>query len=329
MSELRRAWVLNLDAEHELEGGTRYTPSRHLHSIVRRERGHLLERLLRPGDVLVTEEDLKSLGTDERHPAHGLPGFAWSPTPRARSLLLAAGARPVAASSLEVLQRVNARPFAAEVRGPLADGSFGKQVLVDLDQALEAIARPAPDGWLVRRTFGAAGRGRRRVAAGKLSPDELSWLRASLRKGPLVLEPWVQVTREYTRSGWVTPQGQVDLSAPCIQETTRSGAWSGSVATSTSGSAAGIDREDDARLEEAFARAGEALAAAGYHGPFGIDAFRHRLGDREVLNPLSEINARFTMDWTVGMQDGLRPHSALGALENAAHERAVPTTERV
>ena len=100
MSELRRAWVLNLDAEHELEGGTRYTPSRHLHSIVRRERRHLLERLLRPGDVLVTEEDLKSLGAEERHPAHGLPGFAWSPTPRARSLLLAAGARPVAASNL-------------------------------------------------------------------------------------------------------------------------------------------------------------------------------------------------------------------------------------
>ena len=59
----------------------------------------------------------------------------------------------------------------------------------------------------------------------------------------------------------------------------------------------------DARLEEAAARAGEALAAAGYFGPFGIDAYEHRVpGGRErVLNPLSEINARFTMDWTTGM----------------------------
>ena len=69
---------------------------------------------------------------------------------------------------------------------------------------------------------------------------------------------------------------------------------------------------DDSRLEEAAARAGEALARAGYHGPFGIDAFRYRSapGAPERLNPLSEINARFTMDWSTAMA----PASERGAL---------------
>ena len=41
-----------------------------------------------------------------------------------------------------------------------------------------------------------------------------------------------------------------------------------------------------------------ALHAAGYFGPFGIDAFRYRLpGGGEAFNPRCEINARFTMGY--------------------------------
>lgn len=49
---------------------------------------------------------------------------------------------------------------------------------------------------------------------------------------------------------------------------------------------------------------GRALAAQGYFGAFGVDAYRHRLLDgsgRTALNPLSEINARYTMDWALAM----------------------------
>jgi hypothetical protein len=177
---------------------------------------------------------------------------------------------------------------------------------------------PARDGWLVRRTFGAAGRGRRRLHAGNPSAAERAWIEASLRLGPLVIEPWVRVTREYTRSAWVQRNGDIVISAPCFQETTEHGAW-----TRTERAGRGeVAREDDARLEEAVAAAGAALAQAGYFGPFGIDAYRHRAHDRdiEVLNPLSEINARFTMDWTTAM--GVCPRSGepapLSLLEKSA-----------
>jgi len=192
------------------------------------------------------------------------------------------------------------------VRAPLAGASFEKHVVTSLEGALERLARPAALGWLVRRTFGAAGRGRRRLHAGRCEPEARAWLVASLRQGPLVIEPWVTVTREHTRSGWVAPDGSVSLSAPCFQATTREGAWVRSERCERGSLAPG----DDARLEEAAARAGAALAAAGYHGPYGIDAYHHRGAHGEVLNPLSEINARFTMDWTTAMAEAARAGDA-------------------
>jgi hypothetical protein len=149
----------------------------------------------------------------------------------------------------------------------------------------------------VRRTFGAAGRGRRRIAAGLPSAADHAWIAASLRRGPLVIEPWVRITREYTRSAWVTQAGEVVISQPCFQETTREGAWVRTAAAERGS----VARGDEERLEAAVAAAGTALAVAGYFGPFGIDAFRHQSPHGEALNPLSEINARFTMDWLTGM----------------------------
>lgn len=285
-----RLWVLNLDAEHELEAGRSYTPSARLRAIVARESRRLLGNLVGPADLVLDEAEPSEA---QRERLRGLPGVAWCPTPRALARLAAAGAVVSAAPPAEVLRRVNARPFAAAVRAPLARASFAKHVASALDETLAVLARPATDGWLVRRTFGAAGRGRRRLAAGRPDAAEQAWLRASLRLGPLVLEPWVRVTREFTRSGLVRADGSLALSRPCFQETTPSGAW-----TRTEPAERGaVSRADDAQLEEALAAAGAALARAGYVGPYGIDAFRHRGAQGEVLNPLSEINARYTMDF--------------------------------
>ncbi len=295
-----RAWVLNLDAEHEFEIGRTFQPSRHLREIVLRERARLLGNLVGPQDVVLTEEELAR--DPERSRARGLRGLAWSPTPRALALLAAAGAEVAPAPSFEVLRRVNSRPFAAVLRAPHAEGSFAKEVATTEDEVLSLLARPArlaPDGWLVRRTFGTAGRGRRRIAAGAPRAAERAWLAAGLRRGPLVVEPWVRVTREYTRSGWVRPNGTVSIARPCFQETDAAGAWT----RSESAARGDVSRADDARLEAMMAEVGAALVAAGYFGPFGIDAYRHRVpgGTQEVLNPMSEINVRFTMDWATGM----------------------------
>jgi hypothetical protein len=188
------------------------------------------------------------------------------------------------------------------VRGPLAGASFAKDVAVTYEELLALLARPAEGGWLVRRTFGAAGRGRRRLAAGRPGEADRAWIAAGLRAGPLLVEPWVQVTREYTRCGWVRRDGGVVVAAPCFQATTPQGAW---VRSERVGRGE-IDRRDDAILAATVEATGAALWRAGYFGPFGIDAFRHRPPGKghalDVLNPMSEINARYTMDWSLPVE---------------------------
>jgi len=295
----RRCWVLNLDAEHELEAIGSYTPSRHMRALVAAQQEPLLDTLLAPGDILLTPENLAQHVASRA--LRGMPGLAWCPTPQALAMLQAVGAQPTAAPSVETLRRVNARPFANAVRAPLAEASFRKHLAASLEEALALLARPASAGWLVRRRFGAAGRGRRRLHPGRPDAADEAWLLASLRSGPLTIEPWVEIQTEFTRSGWVTPSGEVQIAPPCFQRTTRQGAWT-HTATADAGAVSG---EDDRQLQRAVEAAGRALAAAGYFGAFGIDAFRHRVpgpdAGRVALNPMSEINARYTMDWTLGM----------------------------
>jgi len=140
-----RAWVLNLDAEHELAAAGRFTPSAHLRALVRRERRRLLGNLVRPGDVVLDAAELE----EERSPrrAAGLAGLAWSPTPNALRVLARAGARVPDAPPIAVLRAVNARPFAATVRAGLEHRAFAKPVAT----AAEAFEVALEDPVLGRR----------------------------------------------------------------------------------------------------------------------------------------------------------------------------------
>ena len=330
------AWILNLDAEHELEAPRAYAPTGRLRAIVAAQRATLLGSLVPIGDlVLEAREGRVGSGTERwralevtgpgaarerlvaRDELAGRPAVAWSPTAGVRRLVEGSGLElatlPVgpwsgaagAPPDHALLARVNARPFAADLRRALPGDAFARDVVAELEPLLALLARPAPLGWLVRRSFGAAGRGRRRLAdltARRPDEAEVAWLRASLTRGPVTVEPWVEVVTEYTRSGLVRPDGSLLLSGPCFQEVARSGAW-----TRTEAAAGGeVAREDDAALARALEAAGEALAAAGYHGPFGVDAFRYRDGAGGTrLNALGELNARYTMDWRPAMEGAL------------------------
>lgn len=297
MNDSPRAWVLNLEAEHELERGVRYAPTDHQRRLVRQQRARLAPMLLRANDVLVTGSGLTDR-EGHRLPAaaaEGLEACAWSPTPSALHRLRAVGAAPPEAPTLEVLARVNSRPFTARLTDRLDPEALPKAIVDSLEPALEQLAQPSTHGWLVRRPFGAAGRGRRRLYTGTPEPAELAWLRTSLAIGPLVIEPFVEIVRETTRCAWLQSDGRLSIHAPGFQSTTSAGAW---IETRPAEPHALNSRDDD-RLQNALAAAGSSLHDAGYHGPFGIDAFWYRDGNAERLQPLSEVNARFTMDWSL------------------------------
>jgi len=280
----RYAWVLNLDAELELAHGAGYTPT----ASVARATAAFAERLR---GALVGEDDLVVDERSREGEARGLVGRAFCPTPRAIALLVRAGAQPEPHPPLDVLRRVASRAFSASLGPTMPKAAFVTRV----DDA-RAMLRgdPAPgSGWRVKRAYGMAGRGHRVVHASPRDAD-VAFLSSWMAEGGAQIEPNVRVVDEHALHGLVSRDGSVRLGALTRQRTDASGAW---IATE-------LALDAPRALGEALAReaelAGRALADAGYFGPFGVDAFTWDDGGRVVLRARSEINARYSMGFSVG-----------------------------
>lgn len=282
-----RAWVLNLDAELELEVPA-YTPSAGVREAIRTWAPVLAASLLDEGDVLVDEASAPGI-------ARGLRGFAYSPTPRAIALLRRAGAEPEPHPAVDVLRRVTSRAFSASLGATLPGAAFVGSF--DDARAKIAAAPPVGDGWRIKRAFGMSGRGHRVVAAGALAGPDEAFLRASVARGGVQIEPNVPIVEEVAIHGLIARAGAVRIGRLVAQRCDARGAW---VATEPAEAPA-----IEARLRDEATRVSAALHAAGYFGPFGIDAFTWRDRDGGVhLQPRSEVNARYTMGFAVGF--GLR-----------------------
>jgi hypothetical protein len=278
----RSAWVLNLDADHELEDPRGYTPSRATRERVR-DFAARLHGLLRPGDVVL------EAGTTL--PPGSYAGKAWCPTPRALAMLEAAGCELPDSPSLPVLQRVNDRRFAIE----LGLGSLRTQYVTDATSAIGLLQATRPgDPWLMKRAFGLSGRGHRR-GNGPPSDADLRWLNNSLRRGHGVsIEPWVTREADFAVHGRLTREGAFTLGRAVLQRCDARGRWQESLAAP----AGSLQAEESEQLRSTAKAVAHALHEAGYFGPFGIDAFAYRdeAGQR-CFHPLVEINARYCMGW--------------------------------
>ncbi len=283
-----RAWLLNFDAGDELAAPIGYTASAAVIARFPALTARVLA-LLAPGDVLV-EPGAPPL------PPGVFQGRAWCPTPRALQTLARAGAVVPDAPALAVLQRVNHRRFSASLTPTLPGARF----VTTIDEALALLASPSPSGtWLLKRAFGFAGRGHRRVEGGALSDADRAWLRASLGPGAgLSIEPLVARTLDVGQHGYVAREGTLTLGEVTAQEVDARGTWRGSLRAP-----AGTLLPDEQRaLREAAEESGAALREAGYFGPFGVDAFRWMdTAGKARFNARCEINARYSMGWATGM----------------------------
>jgi len=291
------AWVLNLDADDELRNPTGYAPTA---AVARRIQ--LLEPRLR-GLVAADDVILKSatvLGQGD------YLGQAWCPTPRAVARLAASGALLPNTPSLAVLRQVNHRGFCAALGQTLEAAAYVRS----LDDLHEHLALHAPRTWVLKCPHGFSGRGMRRVVTVDGNAAVRRWIDVALRQdGGLQVEPWVDRERDFGLHGYVDDTGAVCLGEPTVQECDARGAWIRTRAPVPG--ELGLEEQD--LLRATAERVSTALAHAGYFGPFGIDAYRWR-DARGLLhfNPQSEINARFSMGWHVGMGEW-RPEAVPGA----------------
>lgn len=284
------AWVLNLDVESELADPRGYTRGRGVETQLRAALSELrASGLIRDHD-LVVDPPVDTNAADAAR-----LGQCWCPTPRALDRLRAAGVTPPHAPSLEILQRVNDRRFAIEIDpGPLETRYV--DTLDDLLPVLESGSTP----WVLKRGLSFAGRGHRRLLE-PFGDEDRRWCENSFRQGwGIAVEPWVERSEDFAQHGWVSETGEVTLGRPMRQHCDAHGAWRGPVV----GMPLDLSAEETRALESSAATAGKSLAAAGYFGPFGVDAFRYRRNDRVDFNPMCEINARYSMAWA---RSGLTP----------------------
>jgi hypothetical protein len=194
---------------------------------------------------------------------------------------------------MAVLRRVNHRRFAADLGQTLP----GARYVTNIDELASVVASESPTGqWLCKRPLSFAGRGRRKLARGALEPAAESWARASFRGGEgLQVEPWVDITSDVALHGFIDRAGNVTLGTATSQICDAQGAWRGSRAGTD------LDAAEQHELRDSASLVGRALAQAGYFGPFGVDAFRWRENKQIRFNARSEINARYSMGWAIGM----------------------------
>tara|TARA_B100001750_G_scaffold65004_1_gene51655 strand:- start:60 stop:848 length:789 start_codon:yes stop_codon:yes gene_type:complete len=255
------AWLFNLDADQELAHGAGYTTPRRVAAKLR-PHAAALAATLPPGDHWLDDG-----------PADGRPGVAWCPTPSALARLRAAGALVPAAPPFAVLQRVNGRAFAHALGALPGERPPGSP-------------EPTAGRWIAHREHTFAGRGHRFMDAPFGAAD-----RAWLAKAPAFLAPRLDLTLEVALHGLLHADGSVQRGVVTVQHVDGT-QWRRSTRAPDA-----LEPPEARALHDAFDEVAAALGAAGYFGPFGIDAFRHAAG----FHPLSEINARYTMAWPTGM----------------------------
>lgn len=276
-------WILNLDAELELaRGRPGYVPQRKLLAQLA-EHGRSSRALLGPDDVLIEPDANLPL-------PHGLVGRAWCPTPLALASLRRSGVEPEPHPDAGVLRRVNHRLFAHELGGGLRDQSYVR-TRAELLAYVDDYARH----WLLKRPLAFAGRGQMRVI-GPLTEKQMTWVDVSLKRDGLLLEPLVQPTLEVSLHGFVWRDARYELGRVCAQDISDRGAFRGVRLAAPGELAAG----EHAAFSERAAGVAQALALAGYFGPFGIDGYRYRLDGATAFCTLGEINARYTLGFVTG-----------------------------
>lgn len=274
---MRTAWVVNLDAERELESG-----HFSLDSAARFARYFRKSGLLREGDVVV----------DGRRLEPGFRGLAWCPTPRALGLLDRAGASVPEAPPIEALRAVNHRAFATG----LGDDLPGVAVVTSEAELGAALAFPAST-FVLKRPFGFAGNGRRLVRPA-LDDADRAFVRKALAAGSLIVEPWVERVADFGLHGVVDRDGRLLPGEPTVQEVSRNGQWAGTRVARPDE----LGDDERERLFAALSATSTALRRAGYFGPFGLDAFRWVSESGQVgFRARCEINARYSMGWATGM----------------------------
>lgn len=264
----------NLDFEYELaeaaraglEGdeallswGRTYRPNRHLEKII------------------ATWADILRL-----LPVQDFSAWGMSPSAFARRLDLGLGLLPFGPA---LVGHINDKRFSHDLEVDLGTAFPHARLVSSVAELDEAIAE-CPYPWVAKHPFGVSGRERIKGHAAELTEDQRRWAQRQFDASwELVFEPWAEVEREFSLQ-YELLDGRAQLVGVLELITDSQGTHRGHRSL-PEGSGHEV-------LLPPATRAAERIAALGYVGPVGVDAFIARLDDKVVHRPITEINARVT-----------------------------------
>ncbi len=223
----------------------------------------------------------------------------WLSTDEAAKLAESEGLE-LAAARPEVVLQVHDKAFAlrvAEREGLVPAELAGAieiiepELLRHPEEALQHI-QLRPEGSVLKPRLGSSGRGRvpADAALGRGALDRLA------ARGGCVIEPWLERTEDLSVQLWIAPNGEFRILGTLRQELTPYGVWSAHTGRVDATGAVSSGSQYDEVLRDAATCLARAAAGAGFYGSCGLDAFAFRAsGGAEVLRPVVEFNARFTV----------------------------------
>ncbi len=205
-------------------------------------------------------------------------------------------------------RRSDVTELEGELESKANEGAFESFDCSTADEIAAAVAslreRGEVDAAVLKARFGTAGRNRMRIDLAREMDSRIDrWISRNLSMyGGVLVEPWVDRCADFSVQFTIEAADRVVIHGVTRLLNDSAGRFVGNL---TGRLFDGLDRELRSRLAgpdgvlpvlHAAARfAGARLAAQGYRGPAGIDAFAWR-GKRGLrLRPICEINARYTM----------------------------------
>lgn len=207
--------------------------------------------------------------------------LAWGWTEEVLTFANAAGLE-VGPVDLDVVLEVNDKRFGLGIEtleGAVVCGSEGE---------LEAAVRGLEEGWVLKHPFGVSGRGQLRGRGEALPGNARKWAQRVFGAGlGVVVEPRVAIEAERSLHFEIEAGGAVRELGMCALMADATGTFRGL------GLGSQVEAlEEDEALWEGARRAARAVAARGYVGPVGVDAYVGWYEGERVVRAVSEINAR-------------------------------------
>ena len=189
-----------------------------------------------------------------------------------------------------------------------AEAGTAVHTLAEAKRIIDLLRRGSPQELVVKEAIGLAGHNALRLWEPTLLESQQRWMANVLEQGrQVVIEPWLERELDFSVQLEMEPSG-LKLRGFTGLLNDRKGQYQGNRAAghyerrlpasvlALFRGPANLHERLQALYAEIFSLLAEGLAAAGYCGPIGIDAFVYRTQAGEArLKPIVEINPRYTL----------------------------------